>query len=630
MTPRPLGCSLAAHRQTWAFALGKFMTDPIWWFYLFWIPKFLNEKHGLTLEQAGSAAHHDLPRRRRGQHRRRLALLAPDQARLDRQRRAQDGHARLRAVRRADHLRLAGDAASGPRWPHQPRRGRAPGLERQPLHPRLRHVPAAGRGLGGRHRAAWRARSAACSSPPPPATSCSSRAATCAIFVISRVRLPGRARGHPRSWPRGSSRPTSERRPSSMKPFIHDDFLLETDLARELYHRDGRGTCRSSTTTATSPVEQIATDHRFRSITEIWLEGDHYKWRAMRANGVAERFCTGDASDWEKFEAWARTVPDTLRNPLYHWTHMELRRPFGITRAARRRHRPRDLRPLQRAPAGARLHHPGPAARSSRSRSSARPTTPRTRSTHHARPRRARRSRTPASIRPGARTAALAVDDPAAWNAWVAALEAAADTAVAQLGRFLRTRSRSAHAVFHDAGLPRLRPRPRADLRRAMVRRRRRPSPSTGCAGGALRRARGDALRYKSALLHRLAVLDHARGWVQQFHLGALRNNNTRLRRASAPTPASTRSATSRWRGRWRASSTASTSTNQLAKTILYNLNPRDNELFATMVGNFQDGSVPGKMQYGSAWWFLDQKDGMEAPDRARSRTWACSRASSA
>src|SRR4030042_5118957 len=114
-----------------------------------------------------------------------------------------------------------------------------------------------------------------------------------------------------------------------MKPFIHDDFLLETDLAAELYH-DHAEKLPIIDYHCHLPVAQIAQDHRFRSITEIWLEGDHYKWRAMRANGVPERFCTGDASDWEKFEAWARTVPFALRNPLYHWTHMELKHPFGI------------------------------------------------------------------------------------------------------------------------------------------------------------------------------------------------------------------------------------------------------------------------------------------------------------
>ena len=114
-----------------------------------------------------------------------------------------------------------------------------------------------------------------------------------------------------------------------MRPYIDDDFLLSSDVASDLYHRVAKDLPIIDYHCHLSP-DLMAADHRFRSITEIWLEGDHYKWRAMRTNGVPERYCTGDASDWEKFEAWARTVPDTLGNPLYHWTHMELRRPFGI------------------------------------------------------------------------------------------------------------------------------------------------------------------------------------------------------------------------------------------------------------------------------------------------------------
>ena len=133
-----------------------------------------------------------------------------------------------------------------------------------------------------------------------------------------------------------------------MKPFVHDDFLLESDTARELYHGAAKDLPIIDYHCHLSP-DLMAADHRFRSITEIWLEGDHYKWRAMRTNGVPERLFSGDASDWEKFEAWARTVPQTLGNPLYHWTHMELKRPFGIEHAARARHGARDLRPLQRA-----------------------------------------------------------------------------------------------------------------------------------------------------------------------------------------------------------------------------------------------------------------------------------------
>ena len=146
-----------------------------------------------------------------------------------------------------------------------------------------------------------------------------------------------------------------------MTRFLSEDFLLESPVAADLYHRYAAGLPIIDYHCHLSP-EQMANDHRFASITEIWLDGDHYKWRAMRANGVAERYCTGDASPWEKFEAWARTVPDTLRNPLYHWTHMELRRPFGVDGPALAGDGAARLRPLQRAARGRRIHDPRAAA----------------------------------------------------------------------------------------------------------------------------------------------------------------------------------------------------------------------------------------------------------------------------
>ena len=144
----------------------------------------------------------------------------------------------------------------------------------------------------------------------------------------------------------------------SAPPFIHDDFLLESETAKDLYHGFAKGLPIIDYHTHLPP-RQIAENHRFRTLSEVWLEGDHYKWRAMRTNGVAERYCTGDASDWEKFEAWAKTVPETVRNPLYHWTHMELRDPFGISELLDREQRERDLRPRQRASRGGRIQRAG-------------------------------------------------------------------------------------------------------------------------------------------------------------------------------------------------------------------------------------------------------------------------------
>jgi glucuronate isomerase len=393
-----------------------------------------------------------------------------------------------------------------------------------------------------------------------------------------------------------------------MKPFMDEGFLLESDVASDLYHRFAETMPIIDFHCHLSP-QLMAEDHRFRSITEIWLDGDHYKWRAMRADGVPERYCTGDASDWEKFEAWARTVPHTVRNPQYHWTHMELRKPFGV----------HDLLSPTTAKSvydrcNARLAEDGftamgllrgfrvavvcstddPVDSLDAHRALARRTSPDTRVYPTWRP-----------------DKALAIDDPAAFNGYVSRLEEASGIAIGGSFAAFVEALEARHGVFHslgcrasDHGLEAMFSEPweDAEVNDSFERVR---------AGKAI--DAGRAIRFKAALLYHLAVLDHARGWVQQYHLGALRNNNSRLKRALGPDTGfdsvgdfEMGRSLSRFLDRLDES-------NQLAKTILYNLNPRDNELFATMIGNFQDGSVPGKMQYGSAWWFLDQLDGMTA-----------------
>jgi glucuronate isomerase len=396
-----------------------------------------------------------------------------------------------------------------------------------------------------------------------------------------------------------------------VRPFIHDDFLLETPVAAELYHASARDLpivdyhCHL-------PVDQIARDHRFRSITEIWLEGDHYKWRAMRANGVPERFCTGDASDWEKFEAWARTVPATLMNPLYHWTHLELARPFGVYDLLSEK----TARPIFEH-ANARLAEPGFTTqgllRQFRVAVVCTTDDPADSLEHHQAL--ARRADPETRVYPTWRPdKALALESPEAFRAWVDRLEGAAGLPVATFDQFAEALDRR-HAAFHEAGcrasdhgVERLWAEPWTEGEvTATFERLRQGRPAEP----------GTLLRYRSALLHRFALMDHARGWVQQYHLGALRNNNTRQRTrlgADAGFDSIGDFEMAPSLARFLDSLDA---TDQLAKTVLYNLNPRDNELFATMIGNFQDGSVPGKLQYGPAWWFLDQKDGMEAQLRA-------------
>ncbi len=405
-----------------------------------------------------------------------------------------------------------------------------------------------------------------------------------------------------------------------MKPFIHENFLLETPLAVELYHGFVRDLpiidyhCHL-------PVEQIATDHRFHSMTEIWLEGDHYKWRAMRANGVPERYCTGDASDWEKFDAWARTVSATLRNPLYQWTHLELKRPFGIEELLDER-TARSI--FERC--NARLAEPGFSARGllAQFKVAVVCTTddPVDSLEHHAalaaRP--DPETRVFPTFRPDK---VLGVENPAAWNAWVDRLERAASLSIGSFAKLIEALERR-HAAFHaagcrasDHGLEQLDAELPADV-------------DVARSFDHLRRAEAlvgnEARCFRSALLHRMALMDHSRGWVQQFHLGALRNNNTRLgRQLGADGGFDSIGDFEQARPLARFLDRLD-ETNQLAKTILYNVNPRDNELFASMVGNFQDGSMPGKLQYGSAWWFLDQKDGIEAQLRALSNLGLFSR----
>jgi len=418
-----------------------------------------------------------------------------------------------------------------------------------------------------------------------------------------------------------------------VRPFIHDDFLLETDLASELYHGYVRDLpivdyhCHL-------PVEEIARDHRFATLTEIWLKGDHYKWRAMRTDGVPERFCTGDASDWEKFEAFARTVPRTLRNPLYHWTHLELKRPFGIEELLS----PGTARSIYER-ANARLAEPGFTTqgllRQFRVAVVATTDDPTDSLEHHTAlarrgdpeggPFGAPQAPLPDTVvvptfRPDR---AMAFEDVAEWNAWVGHLEQASGLSIGTYQVFLEALERR-HAAFHaagcrasDHGLTRV---DADDV-----------TPQEAAASFARLRlgealSRAEAVKLRSALLHELALLDHARGWVQQLHLGALRDNNTRLRRALGKDSGfdsigdfPQAESLARFLDRLDRS-------DRLARTILYNVNPRDNELFASMIGNFQDGSVPGKLQYGSAWWFLDQKDGMEAQISALSNLGLFSR----
>ncbi len=390
-----------------------------------------------------------------------------------------------------------------------------------------------------------------------------------------------------------------------MKKFMDRDFVLQTKTARDLFHNHARELPIIDYHCHLIPRE-IADDKKYDNITQIWLYGDHYKWRAMRTNGVDERFCTGDASDREKFEKWAETVPHTLRNPLYHWTHMELQRYFGIYKLL--------------SPETAREIYDETASKLKSDKYSVRNmmrmmkvevvcTTddPADSLEYH---KKIRDDGFEIKVLPAWRPdKAMMVDDPGSYNNYINKLAEASDTHISNYDHLLAA-LRKRHDFFaengcklSDHGIETIYAEEYSESEVKAIFERVRKGKSLSME---------EILKFKSAMLYEFGVMDHEKDWVQQFHYGAMRNNNTRLFRQLGPDTGFDSI------GDYEAGTAMSKffdrldTVNKLAKTIIYNLNPRDNDLIATMIGNFQDGSVPGKMQFGSGWWFLDQKDGME------------------
>jgi glucuronate isomerase len=401
--------------------------------------------------------------------------------------------------------------------------------------------------------------------------------------------------------------------------FIHEKFLLHSDTALRLYENYA----------APQPIldyhshllpSDVAGDRRFRNLFEIALEGDHYKWRAMRANGVFERYCSGDASPKEKFMAWARTVPSTIRNPLYQWTHLELKRYFEIdellseqtaeaiwerassvllageltARAILRKFRVRilcttddpcdaldDHLAVNNGNCGFRMY---PTFRPDR---------------------------------------ALEVCSPDAFNSWVNRLEAVSNSEISDFSAFVQVLERR-HAFFHDRGcrlsdhgLPHCYASPCAEAQAAAIF----AKVRAGAAAGP-----DEHEQFASFMMLFFGHLDSVNNWTQQLHLGALRNANTRRERELG------RDAGFDSIGDWPQAESLNSyldmleNEGALPRTIIYNNNPADNYVFATAIGNFQDSSIAGKIQFGSAWWFLDQKDGIEKQLNAISATGLLSR----
>jgi glucuronate isomerase len=387
--------------------------------------------------------------------------------------------------------------------------------------------------------------------------------------------------------------------------FIHKDFLLHTRTAARLYHQFAEGEpifdyhCHLS-------ARDIAENRQFKNLFEIWLEGDHYKWRAMRANGVAERYCTGEAEPFEKFQAWAATVPQTLRNPLYHWTHLELKRCFGIDELLNENSAARIWKK-----AGQQLAMPEMSAQGILKRFNvvALCTTddPTDTLEHH---RVIAAVGLPTRVLPTFRPdKALAVHQPAQFNAWVKRLEQAAKTEVHDLAQFLEA-LRERHEYFHAQGC-RLSDHGLSHCYADFC------SQKTAAAIFA-RARRGQAAspseqeQFGAFMMLFFGRWDAGKNWTMQLHLGPLRNNNTRLLSELGPDTGFDSIGDYQQGTALAAYLDALEREQALPKTIIYNSNPADNYLFATMLGNFPGDNIPSKVQLGSGWWFLDQKEGME------------------
>jgi glucuronate isomerase len=403
------------------------------------------------------------------------------------------------------------------------------------------------------------------------------------------------------------------------KAFCGEDFLLENEFSRYLYDQHASAMPIIDFHNHLSP-QDIAENRKFGNLTEIWLEGDHYKWRAMRTNGVAEEFCTGSADPLAKFMKWAETVPYTMRNPLYHWTHLELKNYFGVDRlldatSARdiynsctamlqeKEFRVQNLLRKMRVevvcttddPVDSLQYHQQFAGQDAGFKMY--PT-----------------------FRPDK---IYAVENNKAWLQYVEKLESAsgkniksfADLIQALLSRVdffdsmgCRASDHGLEHMYYEEGAEK-----NAEKIFAKFRSGKDGDPDEQSA-------------FRSAVLTQLGRMYQAKGWVQQFHVGALRNNNSRMLRELGPDTGFDSIGDFSHARKMSQFFNHLDNTSQLAKTIIYNLNPADNALFASMIGNFNDGSYPGKMQYGSGWWFLDQKNGMESQMDALSNMGLLSR----
>ena len=385
--------------------------------------------------------------------------------------------------------------------------------------------------------------------------------------------------------------------------FIHDNFLLENKYAEELYHDYSKNQPIIDYHNHLSP-QAIAEDKIFDNITKVWINGDHYKWRAMRTLGINEQFITGSASDKDKFVNWAKTVPYTMRNPLFHWTHLELARYFDITDLLNEKSAERIYEE-----ASAKINSPEYSTRNLLRKVNAEfvCTTEDPIDTlefHQQLAKNPFETKVSTAFRPD--KAILISND--GYNDYIDTLGEKAGITIntyADLCSALRNRIDffdKNGCKLCDHGLDQVYFENHTESEINVIFKKKREN-------GTL--SNEEALKFQSAILFFLFETYHEFGWVQQLHLGALRNNNARMHRILGPDTGWDSIGDYPQAQKLSAFLNALDSKDKLTKTIIYNLNPADNEVMATMIGNFNDGSVKGKVQFGSGWWFLDQKDGM-------------------
>jgi glucuronate isomerase len=403
-----------------------------------------------------------------------------------------------------------------------------------------------------------------------------------------------------------------------MKKFLDENFLLNNKTAQQLYHEFAKEMPVIDYHNHLSPL-QIAADHQFKNLTQAWLYGDHYKWRAMRANGVDESYCTGEKPDDEKFEKWAETVPFTLRNPLYHWTHLELQRYFDINEILNEKSAKRIYEE-----ASAKLQTPQFSVRNLLRKMNVKLVCTTDDPADSLEFHRQLKANFEIPVLPAFRPDnAMNADDTLRFNKYLQRLESSANISISSYQNYLNV-LKARHDFFaqngcsvSDHGLEAIYAEDYSDIEIEAI-------FNTIRSGKEITDIQ--KRKFKSAMLVQFAQWDWEKGWVQQYHLGALRNNNSRKFSELGPDTGwdsigdfSQAKALSKFLSRL-------DSNNHLTKTILYNVNPAHNELIASMTGNFNDGSVPGKIQWGSAWWFLDQKDGMVKQLNTLSNTGLLSR----